>query len=209
MSIEKYLETIVHYASGEKNKEDLLQAREVFFEKLGSVSDKEDDYEEKLRKFLDWYIFDRPMKDTGKPPVHTFFEKFHRTFSKEDEAIYDGFRKSFQSLFIVKKSDEEGIWIKDLISKKKYFVEDEVPKGFFHDEIFQVRLIPYRDGYRFGESFCFHPLAANKVILKKAKKLDCKKPEEIQRFLNDLLQRRQNSERYKHVDALRFYESED
>ena len=99
---------------------------------------------EKLRSFLDWYLFDRSLSKEGIPPVDMFYDKFNRTFNKEDEVVYDGLRNTFISLFIVKKSDDEGVWVKDLITKRKYFVEDEVPKGFFKDEIFQVRLIPFK-----------------------------------------------------------------
>lgn len=141
MSMEKYIETLIHFASSGRYQPELLVAREEYFAKMGQVSEEEDNYEAKLRGFIDWYLFDRPLADTGKPPVDVFYEKFIRTFSEEDEQIYGDFRKSIQSLFIVKKSDENGVTVKDLISKKKYFVEDEMPEGFFKEEIFQGRLI--------------------------------------------------------------------
>jgi hypothetical protein len=203
------METVIHFASSGVYRAELLQAREDFFAHLGVVSEEEDKYEEYLRHFLDWYIFDRPLTSSGSTPVSTFFAKFHRTFSNEDEVVYDGFRKSRQSLFIVKKSGDEGVWIRDLISKEKYFVEDDVPKGFFKDEIFQVRLIPFQGGYRFGDAFYFHPQSAKKIIQKRAKKLDREQPEKVNEFLVDLASRRRSSERYRHVDALRFYMEEE
>ena len=209
MSIEKHLEAVIHFASIGDYRRELLEAREEFFYPMGDVSEKEDDYEEKLRKFLDWYMFDRPLTDTGKPPMQTFYEKFYRTFNEDDEKIYDGFRKTFISLFIVKKSDETGVWVKDLIQKRKLFVEDDVPEGFFRDEIFQVRLIPVLNGFRFGDAFCFHPLAVNKIILRRVRKLDRTDAAQVHSFLKDLESRRHNSDRYRHVDVVRFYEDKD
>ena len=209
MSIDKYLETIIHFASTEQYSREVLQAREEYFSTLGYVSEEEDDYEEKLRRFLDWYIFDRPLSDTGKSPVETFYEKLQRTFNEDDENTYSEFRKSIQSLFIVKKSEETGVQVKDLITRRKHFVEYDVPKGFVKDEIFQARLIPFQGGFRFGESFCFHPISANKIILKRLKSVDRKRLDQVRVFLDDLLQRRRRSERYRHVDSLRFYEEKD
>ena len=209
MAIEKYLETVIHFVSTGSYEEELLKAREEYGAAVGILSEKEDKYEEILKSFLDWYLFDRPLSDTGKPPVDTFYEKFYRTFENDDEAVYSGFRKSFESLFLVKKSDETGVWVKDLISKRKFYVEDDVPEGFFRDEIFQVRLIPFREGHRFGESFCFHPLAANKIIRKRLRKIDRNQAEHVRAFLDDLIACRKNSERYRHVDVQRFYKEKD
>ena len=103
MSIDRYLETIIHFANTGKYARELLEAREGYFESLGVVSEEEDKYEEKLRSFLDWYLFDRPLSDMGIAPVDAFYDKFHRTFNKKDEVIYDGLRSTFISLFIVKK----------------------------------------------------------------------------------------------------------
>lgn len=208
MSIDRFMETIIHFASTGPYSRELLKAREDYFEQLRVVSEEQDKYTERLRSFLDWYLFDRPLSKEGIPPVDMFYDKFNRTFNKEDEVIYDGLRNTFISLFIVKKSDDEGVWVKDLITKRKYFVEDEVPKGFFKDEIFQVRLIPFKGGFQFGDSFTFHPLAANKIILKRVKKLDRKSAEMVRAFLDDLVACRLNAEKYRHIDAVRFYSEE-
>ena len=207
--MEKYFETLVHFASTGKYRQEVLAAREEHFAAAGQVSEEEDNYEDKLRRFIDWYIFERPLSDTGYPPAVTFFRAFERSFSDEDRAVYDGFCNTRKGLFVVKKSTEEGVTIQDLVSKEKFFVEDDVPKGFFKDEIFQARLIPFQGGYRFGESFCFHPLAVNKRIQKMAKKVDRQDPEAVRSFLEDLIRRRLESERYRHVDVLRFYEDKE
>jgi hypothetical protein len=209
VSLEKYMETLIHFASSGSYEQELMAARQDFFSQFGQVSEEEDGYEEKLRRFLDWYIFDRPSTETGMPPVRTFYDKFVRTFNESDGQVYQGFCETVHSLFIVKKCSDTGVTIQDMITRRKFFVEDDVPRGFTKDEVFQGRLIPFQEGYRFGESFCFHPLSANKAIKKLLKRVDLDQPDAVREFLADLLVRRQNSERYRHVDALRFYEEKD
>ena len=206
MTIESYLDELQHFADDSFHTE-LIAARVEYFAGLGRISEEEESFEAHLDRFLDWFLFERVLPQTGTMPLQTFVERKREQLAADELAVYEGFTQNIHSLFEVRKTKKNGVQLRDLMTKKKYFVEDELPGAFTKGQIFEGRLIPYHGRWCFTKGYIFHPPAATKMIVKQLKAVNRDDAEERKTFLRDLAIRRLKADRYKHIDAVQFYQS--
>ena len=206
MSIEPYLDELQRFGDDAFHAE-LIAARVEYFAGLGQISENEDSFEAHLDRFLDWFLFERKLPQTGQTPVQTYIEQKSNSLGPDDMLIYEGFSKNIHSLFQVRKTDKGGVHLRDLFTKAKYYIEEDVPHAFTKGQTFEARLIPYKNSWRFSRGYIFHPLSATKIINKRVKKISIEDEESQKALIRDLAIRRLKADRYKHIDALEFYKT--
>ncbi|HPQ67736.1 MAG TPA: hypothetical protein PKW95_01325 [bacterium] len=204
MAIETYLDALQEYAD-EAFHTELLAARVEYFAGLGRVSENEASFEAHLDRFLDWFLFERVLPQSGLTPMQSFLRMRSEKLPPEECEVYEGFGKNIHSLFLVKKIDKHGVHVRDLLTKAKYYVSDELPSVFTKGQVFEARLLPYREGWRFSKGYIFHPLSVAKQIVKRVKSLTVDDEEGYRSLIRDLAIRRLKADRYKHIDAMEFY----
>ncbi len=138
-------------------------------------------------------------------PMQSFLQMRTEKLPPEECEVYEGFGKNIHSLFLVKKIDKNGVHVRDLLTKAKYYVRDELPSVFTKGQVFEARLLPYREGWRFSKGYIFHPLSVAKQIVKRVKTLAVDDEEGYRSLIRDLAIRRLKADRYKHIDAMEFY----
>ena len=205
MSIEHYLDELQQFADKQFHAE-LIAARVEYFAGLGQISETEESFEAHLDRFLDWFLFERVLPQTNKTPVQTFLEQQGPSLPPDDLSVIEGFSNNVHSLFIVKKIDKQGVHLRDLFAKEKYFVEEDVPHAFTKGQTFEARLLPYKGVWRLSRGYIFHPLTATKLIGKRSKQVEAEDVEGKKALIRDLAIRRLKADRYKHIDALQFYQ---
>ena len=128
------------------------------------------------------------------------------TVDSADREVYEDLTRSNHSLFELLKVKGEDIYIKDLFSKEKYIVEEsEVNLGFTKGDIFEARLIKFRDRLVFGTAFVFHPSEVRGFVLKQIKKIKYLDAGHRLKLIHQLASMRLKTEQYAHIDLQHIY----
>lgn len=204
MSVELYLDELQRFAD-ENYHVDLLAARVEYFAGMGSINEDEELFEAHLDRFLDWFLFERVLPHGRQTPLAAYIQAQQDRLPAETLRLYEGFLKNVHSLFGVQKIDKNGVHLRDLADKKKYFVVEEVPNAFTKGQVFEARLLPLGDEWHFSKGYIFHPLSAAKAIEKKVKHLDPRDRDAYRTFIRELALRRLKADRYKHIEPAQFY----
>jgi hypothetical protein len=204
MDLEHYLDELQRFADREFHQE-LMAARAEYFAAVGRINEEDDLFEAHLDRFLDWFVFARVVPPNGQTVLAAFVEQRRCELPPEELDVYEGFARNVHGLFEVLKIAKTGVHLRNLVDRAKYYVEEEAPAAFTKGQVFEARLLPYRDGWRFSKGYIFHPPAAAKAIQKRMKRLPSDDVEAHRAFMRDLAIRRLRADRYKHVDAAQFY----
>ena len=185
----------------------------MFFNKAGVMDEESPDFEMKMMQFVDWYCLTRPLNISAKRPIEACFDEPKFSMSEEEKPYFVSLLNHRHSLFEFLKFSGKDLTIRDLFSQYKLTIKDSpITIGFEKNEIFEGRLIPYKDSFIFSRAFCFHPPQAKKFILKEvkmARKLPAMEQAETRESLILTLYRmRARFDQYKHVDATRIYSND-
>src|SRR4029078_4343436 len=108
------------------------------------------------------------------PPIKYYFRKNKERFSNEELNIYRDFCSTIHSIFRLKRFtlNRKGLGVASLFSNKTHTVTAlEINSGFTRGDVFEARIIPFKDGYEFSKGFCFHPVEMESFILNEIKKV--------------------------------------
>jgi hypothetical protein len=206
MKLQDYLDQVLRAYSTEKYYEEVKTAKAEFFDRVGQVAEGSDRFENQMRAFLDWYLFDRPLNKAEICPVKMFVFDQIKSLSVDDQNVFQDLAKSIHSLFELLKVKGNDVYVKDLFNNEKYIVEDsEVHQGFTKGDIFEGRLVKFREKYVFGASFVFHPSQCRSFISKEIKKVRSLDPKQHLKLMHKLAQMRIKSEQYSHIDVKHIY----
>ena len=206
MQVSECLERVLQFSSTGEFSSEIIQARIEYFNRMGKVHEDDPAFEARMKQFLDWYIFTRSLGGHGVPPAKRFFDLFAKDMSDEEAEIYRGLCNSLHSVFRVKKVEKNGgLTLVDLFTKRRHFVETEDSGGFWKRQIFEARLIPVGDAFRFSEAFCFHPDESYKFIKAEIKKLRAEQCADLTKFLEKLALLKQKYDLYYKANARQFY----
>jgi hypothetical protein len=101
---------------------------------------------------------------------------------------------------------DEDIYLKDLVSNEKYIVEEsEISKGFTKGDVFEARLLKYKDRLVFGNSFTFHPREVRGFILKQIKQVRYLDVTHKLKLFQRLSSMRLKTDQYPHIDVKHIY----
>lgn len=208
MNYEVLIEKLMQHFTSAFFAEEVKMAKSEFIKWAGSFDEISSGLELKMAQFTDWYLFIRPFKSFGKPPIQLSSEESQFSFVPKD--MYKRLAVSRHSLFEFLKLKRKDLYIRDIFSGYKFTIEDSpIVYGFNRGAIFEARLIPHGGGFVFSNSFCFHPVEATKYILKGVKKLEGieSKPLEMAReeIIRRLFKMRYRLEQYKHVPLEEIY----
>lgn len=203
---QKYLDPVIEmFTTGEHYKE-VFQAKQEYFERAGVVYEDDNEFENRMCTFMDWYIFDRELPTIDLPPIKSYFRKNKDAFSSEELNIYKDFCNTVHSIFYLRKVSGGTIYVKDLFSKKNYEVKDnEINMGFVKGDIFEARLIPFRGVYEFSKGFCFHPVEMEKFILGEIKKVRYQDRSRQTKLILQLAAMKLKHMRYQHISIKHIY----
>ena len=138
-ALERHLEKALAHYSQDKYYDIMLKAKDLYLQLTGSVDDSEQDYENKMNCFNDWYLFQYRLPDQK----HTVMEDYLQSYSP-DETIAQAFRNFCHSLFqYLGKSFRGYFYVKDIWSKKKLILGKESPLPLLKNDFFIDELFPF------------------------------------------------------------------
>ncbi len=206
MSIRMYLDRILEVYSQGVYYEEVKTAKEEYFDRAGRVAEGSEKFEIQMKAFLDWYLFDRPLIKAEIAPVKMFVLEQVDKLPSDEKEIYAELSKSVHSLFELLKVKQSDIFVKDLFDGEKYVVEEsDINKGFNKGDIFESRLIKYRDKLVFGNSFIFHPSDTRDFILKQIKAVKFQDPKQRLKLMHRLAGMKLKVEQYTHIHVKHIY----
>jgi hypothetical protein len=155
---------------------------------------------------LDWYLFDRPLNGVDLCPVKMFMFEEGKGLSEDQKSVFEGITRSVHSIFEFLKLKGSDVYIKDMVTGEKYVIEDsEIRHGFSKGDIFEGRLIPFKDRYVFGDSFVFHPLSSKSFIKKQIKQIKYLDEKQRLKLIHKLSIMKLKTHQYSHIDVKHIY----
>lgn len=205
---QKYLEPVIdEFTTGEYYRE-VYNAKQEYFEKAGIVYEDDQEFEQRMCIFMDWYIFDRDIPGVDLPPIKYYFRQQKDRFTNEELNIYKDFCGTVHSVFRLKRFtwDKKGLVILDLFSNKSYTIFDfETNMGFARGDLFEARLIPFKDTFEFSKGFCFHPVDMESFILSEIKKVRFQDKSRQTKLILQLAAMKLKHLRFAHIDIKHIY----
>lgn len=213
MNYEDLIERLMQHYTGSRYMSEVQAAKEDFFERAGTFDEASNEFESKMAIFTDWYLFTRPMENSGRVSIEMVLDDPSYSLDDKERLNYLNLRNSRHSLFEFTKLKGDDVYIQDLFTGFKYVIrQSKVTQGFNQDEYFEARLIPHDGGFVFSNSFCFHPASVSKFILKEVKKVNKLPEEEQAKGREDLIARlfkmKCKYEQYRHLDIHQIYSNE-
>jgi hypothetical protein len=205
---QKYLDPIIEEFTTGENYAEVYRAKEEYFERAGVVYDDDEEFEQRMCTFMDWYIFERDLPGVDLPPIRLYFRRNQDQFKPEDLGIYRDFCSTIHSIFRLKRFKwfGKGFVIQDLFSRKSYTVTDsEIHQGFAQGDVFEARLVPFRNTYEFSRGFCFHPKEVGGFILSEIKKVRFQERNRQNKLILQLSAMKLKHLRFKHIDIKHIY----
>jgi hypothetical protein len=208
---QKYLEPLIEeFTTGEYYRE-VYNAKQEYFEKTGIVYEDDSEFEQRMCIFMDWYIFDRDLPGVDLPPIKYYFRKNKDRFSSEELNIYKDFCSTIHTIFRLKRQtwNKKGFVVLDIFSNKTYTVTDlEINRGFTRGDIFEARIIPFKDSLSFSRGFCFHPIEMKSFILSEVKKVRYQDKSRQTKLILQLSAMKLKHLRFSHIDIKHVYKFE-
>jgi hypothetical protein len=205
-TLQEFLDRILQAYSTGSRYDEVRKAKEEFFHRAGKVAEGSDAFEQQMKCFVDWYIFDRNLEGADLCPVKMFVVENKNTLPPEELKIFTDLTKGVHSIFEFLKMKGNDVYLKDLFSGENYVVEDsEINRGFTKGDVFESRLIRFNDRYVFGGSFVFHPVDCKSYIRKQIKRIRYQDYSQRLKLIHRLATMRLKTEQYSHIDVKFIY----
>ena len=204
-TFDSYLTEIMDEFTSKAYEAELKKAKQEFFETTGPVHEDDAFYETYMTAFIEWYLFDRDLKNQDLPPVRLFYRNHLKQLSEEDQKVFNDFTKFRHSLFLVKKVSDT-VTLENLFDGEKIKIESYIPAAAFtKNEIFEAILVPYKNEWAFTKMFFVHPAECQKFIQKEMKKIRGLEYKILLKTLSQFRRLRLKLDRYPYVAPTQIY----
>ena len=174
MPYNKLLDKIIIHFTTPAYRQDIDLAKKEFFVYLLPSEENSHQFDIKMSQFLDWYIFDHSLTQTGLTPIQNVIEskKIQKTLQidTDDLSILTDISHHYHSLFEFIKVSKDTITIRDLITHKKTQINKTSKISYLKkNEYFEARIALINKTYQALNGICVHPAEARKFILDQIK----------------------------------------
>jgi hypothetical protein len=182
-------------------------AREDYFRRTGKVFQDDPLFETRMTSFLEWYLLDRLLWDSGIPPVRLHRLKCRDMMDEGEVGILLSLETSVHSLFLMSGLDRNRYLVEDLRSGERMQVSERhaVP-GAHRGDILDARIVTIGEESFFSDALWVHPADAGEFITAEAKAKRKEGEEEWRNFLFDLAYMKLKRERFEHVPTSQIYD---
>jgi hypothetical protein len=125
--------------------DEITEARKTYFEKIGKVFEDDSFFEIRMGAFFEWFAFNRPMKNSGLPPVREFYNKNLGKVSEEERQDFEDLMSNYWSIFVVIDRSKKDCFLEDIFSGERYRVL--IPENFYMPDpgnMIETRIIMHR-----------------------------------------------------------------
>lgn len=213
------LDAIVCWVEALLGSDELVAAREEFFNQTGKVFEADPFYEQRMNYFLEVFLFERRLRKSkfvalhlvGKTPFELFMECMDAGRGETTPELQGRFAdlgNHQHSLFCVLKPSRDALVVRNLLTGAKLVLEAKSGENFYgigKKDIFQAFIYPNGKIFQASRGFIFHPTQASKSIIKSLKQR--KKNQEFieEKVLYNLAKLYVRHYRHRHVDPAQIY----
>jgi hypothetical protein len=182
-------------------------AREDYFRRTGKVFQDDPIFEVRMTAFLEWYVLDRLLWDSGVPPVRLYRLKYKETLEEPEVRILEGLEKSVHSLFLLTGRDRDRYVIEDFRTKVRHHVSERhaIP-GVHRGDILDARIVKIGGEVFFSDAVWIHPSDAAPFLEAESRKKREGDLDSWHAFLFDLAYMKLKRERFAHVPTAQIYD---
>ena len=195
---------VARYGDHEFDAE-LRVARDQYCERRGRVFEDDEEWESFTRAFLEWYVVERPWRDSASSPARLAVDEA----SDEEEArALQALANSQRCLVAIESIGNKGIKVEDLVGGAMFFVsENRALVGMDVGDVLELRLFGFAEEVSLGRTFVFHPpgtLAAIRSLITGMREAGRSRAD----IIDHIAMLRSRSRSYRHVSPLRIYEND-
>ena len=169
IKVRQVLDELITFASEDRFKERMEEARAHYYLKAGKTYDDDPDFIQRMNTFLEWLIFDyRPGGAGEKSLFDLYLSERLTTLSAEEVVLRIAASKNHHSVFLVKSHGSGTVKLKDMAGKNSFMVtyDDELEEK----DIIEARVISAGKGCFLTYTHCLHPKTTAKAIYAQIKK---------------------------------------
>jgi hypothetical protein len=166
--LQRLLHRVEAFAGGMEYSRELAKAKQSFFNPVGAPGEKGENAEVELSNFIEWFVFDHKMENSGNVWSEFMRYKGAECTSEELEVLKQLNHQNY-SLFLVKKADQEKALVRDLVSNQKYKPVQGLSRGLQKGDYFLGRIIIIDKKFYFSEATFFLPRSISEIFLERAK----------------------------------------
>lgn len=209
LTIDDHLEEVLLWAQKRFGNEEIVQAKEEFFWKMGKVFHDDSFYEQRMNYFLDYFLLERPVREKNelglmnRTPIMILEDDETRTTSFP--LLLSGYH---HAIFEVKRHLTDSIVIIDLFSGDKFEVSARSNESFKllqRKQVFQGFIYEVGDKRYLSRGLLFHPDRVIKIIKKTIKTVKKAKDFNPQRLLSNYAKHNLRYLRHSNLDSKRIY----
>ncbi len=153
-------------------QEDIFEAKKDFQKISGEIFEDDKSFESRMGCFLEWYTFDRVVSDSNLTPLQDYLQGNDPSVSPEKWGLAEAISKSIHGIFTAQKIKNDYVMVLDIFDDQKYQVQETQGSILFNPgDIFEGRIIPYKEQFYFTDHFCYHPKPTAGFIKSKIKNL--------------------------------------
>ena len=171
-------------------QEDIFEAKKEFQKISGEIFEDDKSYESRMGCFLEWYTFDRLGLDSNQTPIQDYLQNTDPSLLPDKWNLAEAVSRSIHGLFLAQKIKKDHVIALDIFDNKKYQVLENHGSILFNvDDIFEGRIISYKDQFYFTDHFCYHPKPTAGFIksrVKDLKEAESKARTQENQFLKEL-----------------------
>jgi hypothetical protein len=198
------LRSLHDYISRPEFAEELARAKKGYFEQIGSPREGEAFLEMRLMSFIEWFTFERKLDRINSTPVSMFIKEGGRNISETGHGILAGLQKSIHSMFRVEKNKGSKVHLRDLFSRKKYKNVEGLAPSLDKGDMFEARIVPFKNGFHLTDAYCYHPPDAHRFLVQEIKKAR-KTGDDLEGLLRQFMAMSTKWERYPRMKVTEIY----
>ena len=144
--------------------------KKIFFGYLLPSDESSYQFDIKMSQFLDWYIFDYHLKQTGLTPIEEVMDskkvQENLKMNENELSLLESLSCHHHSLFELIKINKDTVIIRNLITGKKTQIGKTLKVSYLKkNECFEGRIMLIDKIYQILNGICVHPMEARKFIL--------------------------------------------
>jgi hypothetical protein len=196
--LQKYLDDALNEYSQGDHYETLIEAKNEYFEKTGSLIEEDSDYDSRMNSFNDWYVLQFLSQRQTETVITNYLMK-----NQIDNEISASLLNVNHSIFEYRGTNfKKNHVLMDILHDEKIIIpkdHDEPP--FLEGDIFVGRLIAHENFSMLFKGMCLIPKDIKSVLKKESKKVrKLKNPNEELKFLLQLEYLKTKWKRFGHID---------
>ncbi len=200
--LNKHIESAFSQYSTGSYYQDLIKAKDKYFELTGKPDEDDDDYGNKMDLFNEWYLFDYKKEDS------IFIESYlDNNFVNEE--LKESLQNTHFSVFQLKGTTFFGnnIVVYDIIHNKKFVLTKGHPGlPFLKGDLFLARVITVNNNHCLTNTLVSVPSEAKSIIINRAKKIRKKKdPALFNKFVMEITRLRTKYLRYSQTHISKIF----